>query len=169
MRGSILRRLWHRLLFSRTPTGTPDGAQADVAQLVERNLAKVEVASSSLVVRSERSLPGLASVVGWPRGEATDCKSVYTGSNPVPTSQQIKTRAIGAVVARFPDTEEVTGSNPVSPTSKIEPLTCGDVDQGLSSSRARVQYVSNGWGEVQDQEPSMPANHDSLSAVEFTL
>ena len=61
--------------------------QADVAQLVERNLAKVEVASSSLVVRSERSvLNGPASVVGWPRGEATDCKSVYTGSNPVPTS-----------------------------------------------------------------------------------
>ena len=30
---------------------------ADIAQLVERNLAKVEVASSSLVVRSERSLP----------------------------------------------------------------------------------------------------------------
>ena len=27
--------------------------QADIAQLVERNLAKVEVASSSLVVRSE--------------------------------------------------------------------------------------------------------------------
>ena len=67
--------------------GSRPGAQADVAQLVERNLAKVEVASSSLVVRSERSLPGLASVVGWPRGEATDCKSVYTGSNPVPTSQ----------------------------------------------------------------------------------
>ena len=30
---------------------------AGVAQLVERNLAKVEVASSSLVVRSERSPP----------------------------------------------------------------------------------------------------------------
>ena len=29
--------------------------QADIAQLVERNLAKVEVASSSLVVRSEKS------------------------------------------------------------------------------------------------------------------
>src|SRR3954454_7936346 len=116
-RGPILHGLGHRLLFSRTPTGRPEGAQADVAQLVERNLAKVEVASSSLVVRSERSLPGLASMVGWPRGEATDCKSVYTGSNPVPTSLQIKTRAIGAVVARFPDTEEVTGSNPVSPTS----------------------------------------------------
>lgn len=28
-------------------------------------------------------------------------------------------RAIGAAVARFPDTEEVTGSNPVSPTSYL--------------------------------------------------
>ena len=61
----------------------------------------------------------------WPRGEATDCKSVYTGSNPVSTSiaQQPhmwefgSSRAIGAVVARFLDTEEVTGSNPVSPTT----------------------------------------------------
>ena len=31
-------------------------------------------------------------------------------------------RAIGAAVARFPDTEEVTGSNPVSPTS-ITPVS----------------------------------------------
>ena len=30
-------------------------------------------------------------------------------------------RAIGAAVARFPDTEEVTGSNPVSPTHQHEP------------------------------------------------
>src|SRR6478609_8800208 len=29
----------------------------------------------------------VASAVGWPRGEATACKAVYTGSNPVPTSQ----------------------------------------------------------------------------------
>ena len=36
--------------------GAPSGAekQADVAQLVERNLAKVEVAGSNPVVRSER-------------------------------------------------------------------------------------------------------------------
>ena len=60
------------------------GVPADVAQLVERNLAKVEVASSSLVVRSEKMVA--ASAVEWPRGEATDCKSVYTGSNPVSTS-----------------------------------------------------------------------------------
>ena len=61
------------------------GVPADVAQLVERNLAKVEVASSSLVVRSEKMVT--ASVVEWPRGEATDCKSVYTGPNPVSTSK----------------------------------------------------------------------------------
>ena len=64
--------------------GSRAGCQADVAQLVERNLAKVEVASSSLVVRSEKMVA--ASVVEWPRGEATNCKSVYTGSNPVSTS-----------------------------------------------------------------------------------
>ena len=57
---------------------------ADVAQLVERNLAKVEVAGSSPVVRSERGQQ--VSVVEWPRGEATACKAVYTGSNPVSTS-----------------------------------------------------------------------------------
>ena len=37
-------------------TGTVDRL-ADVAQLVERNLAKVEVAGSNLVVRSRRWLP----------------------------------------------------------------------------------------------------------------
>ena len=96
-------------------------SQADVAQLVERNLAKVEVASSSLVVRSEKMVA--ASVVEWPRGEATDCKSVNTGSNPVPTSNYIEHNpgAIGAAVARFLDTEEVTGSNPVSPTTNNSP------------------------------------------------
>ena len=68
------------------------GRSADVAQLVERNLAKVEVAGSNPVVRSERVRQATvltrekASVVEWPRGEATACKAVYTGSNPVSTS-----------------------------------------------------------------------------------
>jgi hypothetical protein len=65
---------------------------ADVAQLVEHHLAKVDVASSNLVVRSLH-----------PR---------YT-----PTKPALRLRAIGAAVARFPDTEEVTGSIPVSPTA----------------------------------------------------
>jgi hypothetical protein len=42
------------VLFASSAWGFGLGQQADVAQLVERNLAKVEVASSSLVVRSER-------------------------------------------------------------------------------------------------------------------
>jgi hypothetical protein len=61
-----------------------------VAQLVEHHLAKVRVAGSNPVVRSERVSPSpygeKCSLVEWPRGEATDCKSVYTGSNPVSTS-----------------------------------------------------------------------------------
>lgn len=64
--------------------------------------------------------------MAWPRGEAAACKAVHTGSNPVATSSsqtEVTTnrappRAIGAAVARFPDTEEVTGSIPVSPTKK---------------------------------------------------
>jgi transposase len=55
-------------------------------------------------------------LVEWPRGEATACKAVYTGSNPVSTSA--RSRAISSAGERFPDTEEVTGSIPVSPTSK---------------------------------------------------
>ena len=115
--------------------------------MVERNLAKVEVASSSLVVRSEKMVA--ASAVEWPRGEATDCKSVYTGSNPVSTSIARtphlgtgSSRAIGAVVARFLDTEEVTGSNPVSPTSEKRPLACRNAGAGADFIEARGRYVS---------------------------
>ena len=61
-----------------------------MAQLVEHHLAKVRVAGSNPVVRSERVSPNpngeLCFLVEWPRGEATDCKSVYTGSYPVSTS-----------------------------------------------------------------------------------
>ena len=59
----------------------------------------------------------------WPRGEAAACKAVYVGSNPISTSQQHHpSGAIGAAVARFPDTEEVTGSIPVSRTDKAPVL-----------------------------------------------
>jgi hypothetical protein len=34
------------------------------------------------------------------------------------------------VVARFVHTEEVTGSNPVSPTHAKPPLTCGGAESG---------------------------------------
>ena len=59
----------------------------------------------------------------WPRGEATACKAVHTGSNPVSTSDARQAgvasgvRAISSVGERFLDTEEVTGSIPVSRTT----------------------------------------------------
>jgi hypothetical protein len=54
--------------------------------LVEHHLAKVRVAGSNPVVRSEATSLTVGFVVEWPRGEATACKAVYTGSNPVSTS-----------------------------------------------------------------------------------
>ncbi len=84
---------------------------------------------ASRFCRAERS-DGAAHLVAWPRGEAAACKAVHTGSNPVATSLTeagLSTlpehapggrRAIGAAVARFPDTEEVAGSIPVPPTRK---------------------------------------------------
>jgi hypothetical protein len=58
---------------------------------------------------------GVNPMVEWPSGEATACKAVHTGSIPVSTS----TSCLGAISSageRFPDTEEVTGSIPVSRT-----------------------------------------------------
>jgi hypothetical protein len=93
--------------------------QADVAQLVERNLAKVEVASSSLVVRSERvsADPSNNGGLAERRGNGLQIRIHGFKSR---THLETPLRAIGAVVARFPDTEEVTGSNPVSPTNEKE-------------------------------------------------
>ena len=58
---------------------------ADVAQLVERNLAKVEVAGSNPVIRSEdgfgRFLLTKVSAT-WPSGQARVCKTLYPGSIP---------------------------------------------------------------------------------------
>ena len=62
---------------------------ADVAQLVAHHLAKVRVASSNLVIRSKAPGGGL------------------------------DLSAISSAGERFPDTEEVTGSIPVSRTQAI--------------------------------------------------
>ena len=101
------------------------GRECGCGAVVAHHLAKVRVASSNLVIRSSETPRGSGEspTVAWPRGEAAACKAVYTGSNPVATSQlptglpRPQQRAIGAAVARFPDTEQVTGSIPVSPTT----------------------------------------------------
>jgi hypothetical protein len=75
---------------------------AGVAQLVERNLAKVEVASSRLVSRSKykkeasanTALPFFLQVLAqWQSGYAADCKSVYVGSIPACASSIFKARS----------------------------------------------------------------------------
>ena len=67
------------------------GFVAGVAQLVERNLAKVEVASSRLVSRSKSKgkrlfkrfpLSFLDLLAEWQSGYAAACKAVYLGSIP---------------------------------------------------------------------------------------
>ena len=68
--------------------------QADMAQLVEHNLAKVGVAGSSPVVRSivysARFLIGLFYTATWPSGKAEACKAFITGSIPVVASINFK-------------------------------------------------------------------------------
>ncbi len=64
--------------------------------------------------------------MAWPRGEATACKAVYTGSNPVATSYDLQHGRLAQGLARFLDTEEVTGSIPVSPTEgQVGPVSFG--------------------------------------------
>ena len=81
---------------------------ADVAQLVAHHLAKVRVASSSLVIRSH-----------------------FTG----PIDEMY--RAFSSAGERFPDTEEVTGSIPVSRTKRTNNLfnqcSCGCSAVGSAS------------------------------------
>ena len=79
--------------YSSARTTTEVVEYADVAQLVAHHLAKVRVASSNLVVRSEPHKG--SATVEWPRGEATACKAVYTGSNPVSTSVLVRRNAQG--------------------------------------------------------------------------
>src|SRR3546814_10370440 len=81
---------------------------AGIAQLVEHDLAKVGVASSSLVSRSSFQEPRLAGVcfirnnrfgqrtesppAGWQSGYAADCKSAYAGSIPTSASKAERKR-----------------------------------------------------------------------------
>ena len=83
--------------------------------MVERNLAKVEVASSSLVVRSERVSADPSNNGGLAERRGNGLQSRVHGFKSR-LHLGVRPRAIGAAGARFLDTEEVTGSNPVSPT-----------------------------------------------------
>jgi hypothetical protein len=108
---------------------------ADVAQLVEHHLAKVDVASSNLVVRSQDTVMALIlrnrrlhGGLAERRGSGLQSRihgfesRTHLGENHGFRLYRMQW-AIGAAVARFPDTEEVTGSIPVSPT-RARKLAC---------------------------------------------
>ncbi len=118
---------------------------ADVAQLVAHHLAKVRVAGSNPVVRSEGlTWSHLGGLLRWSGREARQRPAKPSTRVQIPSPPRstngstqalpalpllsstvtqfhrcsARQRAIGAVwLARFPDTEEVTGSSPVSPTT----------------------------------------------------
>src|SRR4051794_27252908 len=111
--------------------------------------------------------------VEWPRGEATACKAVYKGSNPVSTSQfagiylrRQCARAISSVGERFLDTEEVTGSIPVSPTTRQqvrEPsltcclLRCRNASTRRRRSRSGPEFVHFGTLDANRRPPYRPS------------
>ena len=162
-----------RLWFQIAPeTSSRTRMRADVAQLVEHHLAKVRVAGSNPVVRSERVSPipagssasystGASRLSRWSGREARQrtanpCTRVQIPSPP---------RAIGAAVARFPDTEEVTGSIPVSPTSKTPsqtPITALVFDSASFAPEPAYQtaYLSLGRG-IWEQRVHRAAHHGS--------
>ena len=127
MRGVLAKRRWLRPadqgICVRLPASTivvlRDGRRsrpwhADVAQLVAHHLAKVRVAGSNPVIRSrvQSHQPQRWSGRVVRQRPAKPCTRVRFPSPPPRW-----TRAISSAGERFPDTEEVTGSIPVSRTS----------------------------------------------------
>src|SRR5690349_5361758 len=113
----------------------PGRWHADVAQLVAHHLAKVRVAGSNPVVRSEapdlaRNAPGNTALryrgcreqapraAEWPSGLGKGLQSPVHGFDS--RLRLAGSRAVSSVGERFPDTEEVTGSNPVRPTKFLQ-------------------------------------------------
>ena len=84
---SVEQRTENPRVVGSIPTGGT--IYADLAHLVERHLAKVEVASSSLVIRSTGCLKkhpffskkSKLDTAPWPSGKAEACKAFIPSSN----------------------------------------------------------------------------------------
>ena len=126
--------------------------------MVEHHLAKVRVAGSNPVVRSERVPYPSSGGLAERRGNGLQIRLHGFKSRTHLELRQLKSntaRAIGAAVARFPDTEEVTGSNPVSPTLIAPLLNCGYVVSGTLTPGAVVCPAALvAGGEVPGQRPA---------------
>ena len=143
---------------------------ADVAQLVEHHLAKVDVASSNLVVRSQDTVTAniprnerLHGGLAERRGSGLQSRihgfesRTHLGENHGFRILRMQW-AIGAAVARFPDTEEVTGSIPVSPTRQgnlpaVPPEYPGQAAKCGRSSAGRAPPCQGGCREFESRRP----------------
>jgi hypothetical protein len=114
------------VLLGSTNVVLRDGRQrrlwrADVAQLVAHHLAKVRVAGSNPVIRSNGAVASTPAVE-WPSGEATACKAVHTGSIPVSTSSICLARLAQRESASLTRKRSLVQSQYRAPRS-----TCGNV------------------------------------------
>ena len=86
-------------------------------------------------------------MVGWPRGEARDCKSLYTGSNPVPTSiirERVRSTHNGGTVSADESTRP-WGRYEVLQESDLHKVKCIFVNAGSRLSYQRHQKRSEHW------------------------
>ena len=102
-------------------SSTLSTVQAEVAQLVERNLAKVEVAGSSPVFRSGEGRLIAPFLATWPSGLGTGLQNPvhrFDSGRRLETVYTQRQRALSSGGERFLDAEEVVGSNPAAPTMR---------------------------------------------------
>jgi hypothetical protein len=127
--------------------------------VVAHHLAKVRVASSNLVIRSSEVSRLDFYTVGTEHGGVAEWSGTglqsrlhgfesrrhLTHQNTVEYARVTSTaRAVGAAVARFPDTEEVAGSIPVPPTDE-ETLTLSGSLLFCGSSRRLKAAARLSW------------------------
>ncbi len=86
-------------------------------------------------------------MVGWPRGEARDCKSLYTGSNPVPTSiicERVRSTHNGGTMSAD-DSTRPWGRYEVLQESELHKVKCIFVKPGTRLSYQRHQKRREHW------------------------
>jgi mannose-6-phosphate isomerase len=84
-------------------------------------------------------------VVEWPRGEARDCKSLYTGSNPVSTSTNSYLSNEGKISVADIDSERPWGRYEVLSTSDVHQVKNIYVLPGKRLSYQRHQKRAEHW------------------------
>ena len=114
----LISTIFEKLLAPARGIAYINNPQADMAQLVEHNLAKVGVAGSSPVVRSIACIGPVfesalfISTAKWPSGKAEACKAFTPGSNPGFASRSPKgpSERRAPFRLRAPDTNRAGGA-----------------------------------------------------------